>query len=132
MIDAGTILHLIVSVHFQYFLLFLLISLSTFSTPQNCDGGLYVGAAGVAYTLWYLSTKAAFASQKDALLGLAKKYVDVCFQYIQHPQYKDDGIQVKATVEASIALVLILIKNFLYGKTPLTQFSLSTNLRRFH
>jgi len=63
-------------------------------TLQNCDGGLYVGAAGVAYTLWYLSTKAAFASQKDALLGLAKKYVDVCFQYIQHPQYKDDGIQV--------------------------------------
>lgn len=63
-------------------------------TLQNCDGGLYVGAAGVGYTLWYLSTKPAFASQKAALLGLAKKYVDVSFQYIQHPDYKDDGIQV--------------------------------------
>jgi len=63
-------------------------------TLKHCDGGLYVGAAGVGYALWYLSTKPAFAKDKEALLGLAKKYVDVSFQYIQHPQYKDDGIQV--------------------------------------
>ena len=56
-----------------------------------------MGAAGVGYALWYLSTKPAFASQKAALLGLAKKYVDVSFQYIQHPDYKDDGIQVGAS-----------------------------------
>jgi len=83
-------------------------------TLQNCDGGLYVGAAGVAYMLWYLSTKPAFEQQKNDLLGLAKRYVDVSFQYINHPQYKDDGIQVSLILgNGGIHVVGALVYNAL-------------------
>lgn len=50
-------------------------------TLDNCDGGLYVGCAGVAYALYYLSVSEPFADLKDPLLAKAREYIDVAVGY---------------------------------------------------
>lgn len=39
---------------------------------ENCDDGLYVGSACLAYALWYMSTNETFKSQRENLLSDAK------------------------------------------------------------
>ena len=49
--------------------------------PENCDGGLYVGCAGVAYAFYYLASSDAMADSKQNLLKMAKDYIDVSVGY---------------------------------------------------
>jgi len=49
-------------------------------TPEHCDGGLYVGAAGLAYAYYYLARSDPFNSHRDDLLQTAKKYMDASLE----------------------------------------------------
>ena len=48
---------------------------------SNCDGGLYVGCAGVAYMFYYMAQSEAFADKKEEFLTEAKSYIDVSLKY---------------------------------------------------
>lgn len=50
-------------------------------TTENCDGGLYVGCAGVAYALYRLALNEQLSASRDRLLAAAVEYVDVALQY---------------------------------------------------
>ena len=55
---------------------------------RNCDGGLYVGIAGISYALWYASNSGHFEGDKHELLLRAKQYLDVADVYEQQQQHK--------------------------------------------
>jgi len=46
-------------------------------TLDNCDGGLYVGCAGVGYAFYHVSACDVFADRRGELLNNAKTYIDV-------------------------------------------------------
>ncbi|XP_068244503.1 lanC-like protein 3 [Palaemon carinicauda] len=50
-------------------------------TPQNCDGGLYVGISGAAYMLYRLSKSPNFAQEKDLFLQEAVAYLNLSLEY---------------------------------------------------
>jgi len=50
-------------------------------TFKNCDGGLYVGCAGVAYMLYYLAQAEVLAEKRQELLTRARNYTDVALSY---------------------------------------------------
>jgi len=50
-------------------------------TTENCDGGLYVGCAGVGYALYRLASTEQLSGSRDRLLAAAVEYVDVALQY---------------------------------------------------
>ncbi|XP_033741341.1 lanC-like protein 3 [Pecten maximus] len=51
-------------------------------TPANCDGGLYVGNAGVAYMFYYLSNCESFTSRKNDFLELGMAYGKVAMDFV--------------------------------------------------
>ena len=55
---------------------------------QNCDGGLYVGIAGISYALWYVNQCSNFQDKKNDLLRQAKAYLDVADAYERQHQDK--------------------------------------------
>ncbi|XP_033635990.1 lanC-like protein 3 [Asterias rubens] len=48
---------------------------------RNRDGGLYVGSAGIAYALWYISMTGGFPKDAMRFLSLSKKYIDVAVEF---------------------------------------------------
>jgi hypothetical protein len=50
-------------------------------TFENCDGGLYVGCAGVAYMFYYMAQSTIFPERRDELLTKARNYTDVVLSY---------------------------------------------------
>jgi len=58
-------------------------------TTGNCDGGLYVGCAGVGYALYRLASVAQLTASRDRLLAAATEYVDVALQYATNRRGRD-------------------------------------------
>jgi len=58
-------------------------------TTDNCDGGLYVGCAGVGYALYRLASTEQLSASRDRLLAAATEYVDVALQYATHRRGRD-------------------------------------------
>ncbi|XP_069125647.1 lanC-like protein 3 [Argopecten irradians] len=52
-------------------------------TPNNCDGGLYVGNAGVAYMFYYLSNCELFAHRRDDFLEQGMMYGKAAMDYVE-------------------------------------------------
>ncbi|XP_005108704.1 lanC-like protein 3 isoform X2 [Aplysia californica] len=48
---------------------------------MSCDGGLYVGSAGVAYMLWYISSHPLLSENKSKYLELAQSIYKANLQY---------------------------------------------------
>nr|CAB3263378.1 lanC-like protein 3 [Phallusia mammillata] len=48
---------------------------------KNCDGGLYVGCAGVAYALYYLVKCGHFPEQSQSFLESAKSYISAALHH---------------------------------------------------
>ena len=58
-------------------------------TTDNCDGGLYVGCAGVGYALYRLASVEQLSASRGRLLTAAAEYVDVALQYATHRRGRD-------------------------------------------
>ncbi|XP_074656099.1 lanC-like protein 3 [Tubulanus polymorphus] len=58
-------------------------------THKNCDGGLYVGCAGVAYSLYYLSRKSVLQRNKDRWLKQAEEYINVSLEFTRSKRNRD-------------------------------------------
>jgi len=58
-------------------------------TAANCDGGLYVGCAGVGYALYRLASVEQLSASRDRLLAAATEYVDVALQYATSRRSRD-------------------------------------------
>ena len=58
-------------------------------TLDNCDGGLYVGNAGVAYMFYYLSMHVDFADMKSTFLEQAMLYLRVSLEYTKKSGSRD-------------------------------------------
>ncbi|KAK2183554.1 hypothetical protein NP493_306g00000 [Ridgeia piscesae] len=59
---------------------------------DNCDGGLYLGCAGIAYMLDYLANSEPFAndkSVKEEFLTRARNYADVSLSYANSKSNSD-------------------------------------------
>ena len=52
-------------------------------TFDNCDGGLYVGCAGVAYMFQYIAKTQVFADMREEFLTRARNYMDVSLSYAE-------------------------------------------------
>ncbi|XP_022094787.1 lanC-like protein 3 [Acanthaster planci] len=48
---------------------------------RNCEGGLYVGAAGIAYALWYITQTGQFPKEALRYQGLCKQYLVGSVEY---------------------------------------------------
>lgn len=60
------------------------------SCVENCDGGLYVGNAGIAYLLYRLSVSEVFgADQRTAYARLAGHYLSTCLTYSESASDRD-------------------------------------------
>ena len=46
-------------------------------SPENCDGAMYVGAAGIGYAFYHVALSPIFADKKNALLEIAEAYIKV-------------------------------------------------------
>ncbi|XP_060067725.1 lanC-like protein 3 [Ylistrum balloti] len=58
--------------------------------PATCDGGLYVGNAGVAYMFYYLSNCDLFSSHKAYFLEQGMMYVKVAMDYVERGGHRGD------------------------------------------
>ena len=58
-------------------------------TFENCDGSLYVGCAGVAYMLYYVSSFEFFVDVKEDYLAKARNYVDVSLSFCKSRKSRD-------------------------------------------
>lgn len=56
---------------------------------ENCDGGLYVGDAGISYMLYYLSQNSELSSKKDDYLKSAMQYAQVSMEYLKRYKTND-------------------------------------------
>lgn len=56
---------------------------------ENCDGGLYVGDAGISYMLYYLSQNSELSSKKDDYLKSAMQYAQVSIEYLKRYKTND-------------------------------------------
>ncbi|XP_045196539.2 lanC-like protein 3 [Mercenaria mercenaria] len=54
------------------------------ATPDNCDGGLYVGNAGIAYMFYYLAQNEAFKDMRSTYLEKAVMYANVSQEHVKH------------------------------------------------
>lgn len=58
-------------------------------TFDNCDGGVYVGCAGVAYMFYYLAQSEIFQDMRQDLLTKARNYADVALSYAAGKRCRD-------------------------------------------
>ena len=45
--------------------------------PENCDGGMYVGAAGIGYAFYHVAECPVFADKRNGFLEIAESYIQV-------------------------------------------------------
>lgn len=76
-------------------------------TLENCDGGLYVGNAGIAYMFYHLAQNQAFSEKRSDFLERAVMYANVSQEYIKHAPQSDKAsfILGEAGVHAMSALI---------------------------
>ncbi|CAH1782538.1 unnamed protein product [Owenia fusiformis] len=55
----------------------------------NCDGGLYVGCAGIAYAMYYVTEANTLPEHRSALLKLASNYINASLEYIHDKHNRD-------------------------------------------
>lgn len=81
------------------------------ATLDRCDGGLYVGNAGVAYMFYYLANHEDFADMKPALLDQSMMYLKVSLEYAKKSGSGDatSFILGEAGVDAIASLIYQLI-----------------------
>jgi membrane transport protein XK len=58
-------------------------------TADNCDGGLYLGCAGVAFSLYRLAVTDPLSASRDKLLSTAVEYTDVALAYATTRRTRD-------------------------------------------
>lgn len=54
------------------------------ATLDNCDGGLYVGNAGISYMFYWLAQVDAFKDKRSTFLERAAVYANVSQEYVKH------------------------------------------------
>lgn len=59
-------------------------------TADDCDGGLYVGLAGVSYMCYYLAQHPAFSEHQQEFLVKSGKYLEPALAYTNDPRVKAD------------------------------------------
>lgn len=59
-------------------------------TFEDCNGGLYVGLAGVSYMCYYLAQHPAFSENRPEFLDKCEKFLTPALSYIEHPRVKAD------------------------------------------
>lgn len=59
-------------------------------TSDDCDGGIYVGLAGVSYMCYYLSQHPAFSEHRQEFLDKSEKYLSPALSYVNQPRVKAD------------------------------------------
>ncbi|XP_014675270.1 PREDICTED: lanC-like protein 3 [Priapulus caudatus] len=59
-------------------------------TMENCEGGLYVGCAGIAYALCHLAHNEAFKPEQGKLLQSAEQYATAAYRHAELPENKND------------------------------------------
>lgn len=79
-------------------------------TKSNCDGGIYVGIGGIAYALWYASTKPVFKNERLNFLNDARKLIEVHVEFAdnrlnRHPEEASAFLLGNAGVYATAALI---------------------------
>lgn len=76
-------------------------------TLDNCDGGLYVGNAGIAYMFYHVASNAAFSEMRSDFLDQAVMYSKVAEQYVKQSSGSDKAsfILGEAGVHAASALI---------------------------
>lgn len=57
---------------------------------EDCDGGLYVGVAGVAYMAYRIAQSPHFINEKSKLLTKAHNYITHALSYADHPSVRGD------------------------------------------
>ncbi|XP_013776330.1 lanC-like protein 3 [Limulus polyphemus] len=57
---------------------------------RDCDGGLYVGVAGVSYMCYYLSQLQSFSEEKKMFLKNAEEYLSTALAYAEQPKIQSD------------------------------------------
>ncbi|XP_065057896.1 lanC-like protein 3 [Rhopilema esculentum] len=50
--------------------------------PENCDGGMYVGAAGIAYAFYHVAESPTFSEKRSNFLDIAEAYIKVAIKEI--------------------------------------------------
>lgn len=61
-------------------------------SPENCDGAMYVGAAGIGYAFYHVALSPIFADKKNALLEIAEAYIKVALREIKKTDPGRGGI----------------------------------------
>ncbi|KFM65842.1 LanC-like protein 3, partial [Stegodyphus mimosarum] len=59
-------------------------------SADDCDGGLYVGIAGVAYMSYYLSQHSEFVENRVEFLNKSEEYMKCALSYVEQPRIKAD------------------------------------------
>lgn len=60
--------------------------------PENCEGGLYVGSAGIAYAFYHVSESGLFPDKKEHFLSVAEKYVKMSLREIKQQDPSQNSI----------------------------------------
>ena len=77
------------------------------ATPNNCDGGLYLGNAGVAYMFYYLASIEELADMRHSFLEQSMMYLKVSQEYAKKSGSRDETsfILGRAGVDAIASLI---------------------------
>eukprot|EP00794_Sanderia_malayensis_P000276 gene276-900_t len=60
--------------------------------PENCEGALYVGAAGIGYAFYHVAQCPVFAEKKKYLLEIAETYIKVSLREVGKSDRSRSGI----------------------------------------
>ncbi|KFD50875.1 hypothetical protein M514_08188 [Trichuris suis] len=90
------------------------------TTKSNCDGGLYVGVAGLGYSLWYAAQKSPFQAHRSEWLEDAKRLVSAHLKAITPPTARRDKVSFLLG-NAGVELVSALLN----GQSASKAFSLN-------
>jgi len=61
-------------------------------SPENCEGALYVGSAGIAYAFYHVAQSGLFEDKKDHFLGVAEKYIKSSLRELKKSDPSRNGI----------------------------------------
>ena len=52
--------------------------------PDNCEGAMYVGAAGIGYAFYHVAECPTFADRRDSFLNTAEQYIKVSLDHCSY------------------------------------------------
>ena len=61
-------------------------------SPENCEGALYVGSAGIAYAFYHVAQSGLFEEKKEHFLGVAEKYIKSSLRELKKSDPSRNGI----------------------------------------